>query len=313
MARPLRIEFQGAYYHITSRGNERHRIFNDSHDREQLLSYIGSANERFGAIVLCFCLMDNHYHLFLQTPSGNLSQIIHYINASYTGYFNRKHRRSGHLFQGRYKGILVEPDSYAMELSRYIHLNPVRVEIVKKAEDYLWSSYRYYLNVSRKPEWLDTDLILSYFSKVKSQRIQQYRIFIEEAVGKKYESPLKQAVGSVLLGSEQFINEIKEKYLTETDLSRDLPSVRSLKRMSSIEDIVRLIEKESGVTDKKLFKKIIIYMSHRFSGIYSKDIGQYFGVSESAVSLTSTRFEREIERNDGIRLIIEGVKKKMLS
>jgi len=200
-----------------------------------------------------------------------------------------------------------------MELSRYIHLNPVRAETVKKAEEYLWSSYRYYLDASEKPEWLNTDLILSYFGNVKSQGIQQYRIFIEEAVGKKYESPLKQAFGSVLLGGEKFIHEIKEKYLKEAELSRDIPSIRSLKPVRSMEDIVRLIEKESGVIDKKLLKKIIIYMSHHFSGIYLKEIGQYFVVSESAVSQTSARFEREIERDTSLRMLIEDIKNRVFS
>jgi len=253
--------------------------------------------------------MDNHYHLLLQTPSGNLSRIMHHINASYTGYFNRTHRRAGHLFQGRYKGILVEPDSYAMELSRYIHLNPVRSEIVKKSEEYRWSSCQYYLDASRKPQWLDTDIILSYFGNVKSQRIQQYRVFIQEAVVKKCESPLKEIVGSVLLGGEQFICEIKEKYLKEAEVSRDIPSIRSLKRMRSMVVIVKLIEKESEVKDTKLIRKIIIYICHRFCGIYLKEIGKYFGVSESAVSYASSRFEREIERDASLRRIIEDIPK----
>ena len=234
MTRPLRIEFAGAYYHITSRGNEQRKIFTGSQDREQFLLYLHSAYERFSALIQCYCLMDNHYHLFLQTPLGNLSQIMHYINASYTGYFNRMHKRFGHLFQGRFNGILVEPSSYALELSRYIHLNPVRANIVIRAEDYRWSSYRYYLDVSDKPEWLDTDLILSYFGELKSKRIQLYHNFIQETIGKEYENPLKKAVGSVLLGSEQFINEIKEKYINDAEVSRDLPSILSLKRKSSV-------------------------------------------------------------------------------
>lgn len=215
--------------------------------------------------------------------------------------------------QGRYKGILIEPDSYALELSRYIHLNPVRAKVVKKTEDYLWSSYQYYLDVSRKPEWLDTDLILSYFGNVKPERIQKYRIFTEEAVEKKHESPLKNVVGSVLLGGDKFIREIKNKYIKDVEVSRDLPSIRSLKRMNSMEEIVKVIDEESGIQDKNLHKKLVIYMSHRFSGIYTKDIGQYFGVSESAVSKISIRFERDIENNAGLRLIIGQIKNKILS
>jgi len=313
MTRPLRIEFAGAYYHITSRGNEQRKIFTGSQDREQFLLYLHSAYERFSALIQCYCLMDNHYHLFLQTPLSNLSRIMHYINASYTGYFNRMHKRFGHLFQGRFNGILVEPSSYALELSRYIHLNPVRANIVIRAEDYRWSSYRYYLDVSDKPEWLDTDLILSYFGELKSKRIQLYHNFIQETIGKEYENPLKKAVGSVLLGSEQFINEIKEKYINDAEVSRDLPSILSLKRKSSVEEMVEVIGKESGIKDHRLLKKIVIYISHRNSGISLREIGEYFGVSESAVSQASVRFEWEIEQDAGLKLMIEDIKKKILS
>jgi len=133
MARPLRIEFAGASYHITARGNERKDIFKSVRDRDRFLSCLESATERYGAVVHAYCLMTNHYHLLLATPSGNLSQIMRHINGAYTMYFNTKRKRSGHLFQGRYRGILVEADEYAKELSRYIHLNPVRAGIVRRA------------------------------------------------------------------------------------------------------------------------------------------------------------------------------------
>ena len=126
MARSLRIEYPGAYYHITSRGNERKAIFKNKGDRKSFLLYLKSAYLRYGAIVHVFCLMNNHYHLLLETPKGNLSQIMQHINGAYTTYFNVNHKRAGHLFQGRYKAILVDSDAYAGELSRYMHLNPVR-------------------------------------------------------------------------------------------------------------------------------------------------------------------------------------------
>src|SRR4030066_1532561 len=151
MARPLRIEFPGAYYHITSRGNERKAIFKNMGDRESFLSYLKLAYLRYGVVIHVFCLMNNHYHLLLETPKGNLSQIMRYINGAYSIYFNVKHKRTGHLFQGRYKAILVDADEYAGELSRYIHLNPVRAGIVSKPEQYLWSSYQYYVG-KKKPE-----------------------------------------------------------------------------------------------------------------------------------------------------------------
>jgi len=158
MTRPLRIEYPGAFYHITSRGNERKDIFKSLRDMEKFLSYLESATKRYGAVIHAYCLMDTHYHLFIETPLGNLSKIIHHINGAYTNYYNKKRERTGHLFQGRYKAILVEADEYAKELSRYIHLNPVRAGMVDNPEEYIWSSYRYYISNEKTPEWLKRDL-----------------------------------------------------------------------------------------------------------------------------------------------------------
>jgi REP element-mobilizing transposase RayT len=150
VARPLRIEYPGAFYHVTSRGNERRTVFQSNRDREKYLSYLESAHERYGAVIHVYCLMGNHYHLLLETPRANLSKILHYINGAYTTYFNIKRSRSGHLFQGRFKGILVDKDEYCKELSRYVHLNPVRAGMVKAPLEYPWSSYRYFVDRGHK-------------------------------------------------------------------------------------------------------------------------------------------------------------------
>ena len=131
MARPLRIAFPGAFYHVTARGNERKAVFKSIRDRQKFIEYLETATERYNAVIHAYCLMDNHYHLLLETPSGNLPQIMQHINGAYTTYFNLKRVRAGHLFQGRYKAILVEMDEYAKELSRYIHLNPVRAKLAE--------------------------------------------------------------------------------------------------------------------------------------------------------------------------------------
>ena len=156
MARPLRIEYEGACYHVTARGNDRKKIFFSSRDYERFREYLVMARERFGCLLHAYVLMGNHYHLLLETPLGSLSRVMHYINGSYTTYVNTKRKRSGHLFQGRYKSIVVDTDSYLLELSRYIHQNPVRAGIQDRPEDYQYSSYRNYLQqeegdlVSRK-------------------------------------------------------------------------------------------------------------------------------------------------------------------
>ena len=136
MARPLRIEYDGALYHITSRGNERKAIFRDDEDRVGFLEALQKVNERFNWICHAYCLMNNHYHLVVETPDGNLSKGMRQLNGVYTQYFNRKHHRVGHIFQGRYKSILIEKESYLLEVSRYVVLNPVRAKAVKKPEDW---------------------------------------------------------------------------------------------------------------------------------------------------------------------------------
>ena len=175
MARQLRIEFPGAFYHVTARGNERKAVFKSIKDREKFLSYLESASNRYGAVIHAYCLMDNHYHILIETPLGNLSKIMQHINSAYTTYFNIKRKRSGHLFQGRYKSILVEVDEYAKELSRYIHLSPVRAKMVKTPEEYQWSSYSYYADKKKTPEWLYRDFILGYFGKRLSASQKNYK------------------------------------------------------------------------------------------------------------------------------------------
>ncbi len=208
MARPLRIQYAGAFYHVTSRGNERKAIFKNDRDREKFLSYLQSAHERYGAVIDVYCLMDNHYHLLLETPRGNLSEIVHHINGAYTTYFNLKRQRCGHLFQGRYRAILVEKDTYCQELSRYIHLNPLRAEMVKDLRRYPWSSYPEYIGL-KKASWLETGSILGYFGSQQRRSQRKYRSYVEEGIRIELKNPLRDVFASTFLGSEGFINELR--------------------------------------------------------------------------------------------------------
>jgi REP element-mobilizing transposase RayT len=189
MARPLRIQYAEAFYHVTSRGNERKAVFLTDRDREKFLSYLESAHVKYGAIIHVYCLMDNHYHLLLETPRGNLSQILHHINGAYTTYFNVKRQRSGHLFQGRYRAILVEKDAYCEELSRYVHLNPVRAGMVKDPRRYRWSSYSQYIGL-KNASWLETGSILGYFDSQERRAQKKYREYVERAMGVELKNPL---------------------------------------------------------------------------------------------------------------------------
>ena len=257
MARQLRIEFPGAFYHVTARGNERKAVFKSIKDREQFFSYLESASNRYGAIIHAYCLMDNHYHILIETPLGNLSKIMQHINSAYTTYFNIKRDRSGHLFQGRYKSILVEVDEYAKELSRYIHLNPVRAKMVKTPEEYQWSSYSYYADKRKAPEWLYRDFILGYFGKRLSTSQRNYREFVHSLVGEVYDSPFTDVIYSVILGSQEYAQEIKDTFLKKKPQDRELPSLLELVDRPDIDIISKIVD--SVVI--RLFKQMIDWQS----------------------------------------------------
>ncbi len=310
MTRPLRIQFAGAYYHVTSRGNERRNVFRNNNDREQFLSYLKSAHYRYKAVFHVFCLMNNHYHFLLETPEGNLSQIMHHINGAYTNYFNIKHKRRGHLFQGRYKAIVVDADSYAGELSRYIHLNPVRAGLIDVPEKYKWSSYRFYLGRNKRPEWLSTGFILSYFEGEGARPEKRYQNFVHAKMHMRYESPMKETAAATILGPEDFIEMIRDKYVNGKNSDRELPAIGQLAKRIDIEEIYRDIY-ETLHLNSSLLKKITIYLCHRDCGMKLKQIGNYFSISESAVSETSRRFDVSLKRSKELRGHIETVRKKL--
>ena len=293
MARPLRIEYPGAFYHVTSRGNEQKDIFKSDIDREKFLSYLVSAGEKYGAEIHAYCLMTNHYHLILETPLGNLSLIMKHINSSYTSYFNIKHKRVGHLLQGRYKAILVQADAYAAELSRYIHLNPVRAGMVKFPEDYRWTSYRFYIEGS-EPLWLNTKFILGYFGTGIPEPRRNYKSYVNEKVAGGYFSPLMEVVASTILGSEDFVREIQQKMLADRPPDRDLPALRELKERPRAEEIYEVTRKVF-VDNMRLARLAGIYLCHRYSGAKLNEIGALFLLSDSGVTQTSRRFEAAME------------------
>ena len=310
MARPLRIIFPGAFYHITSRGNEQRVIFKSQRDRKKFLSYLESATQRYDARIHAYCLMDNHYHLLIETPSGNLPQIMRHINGAYTTYFNVKRKRSGHLLQGRYKAILVDMDIYAKELSRYIHLNPIRAKMVEMLENYEWSSYLEYIGRKKLQPWLVRDLILSYFGQKVKIAQQIYLRFVEAKVGQKYKSPFRKVVGSTILGDENFVKMVKQNYLQSIKPDRDLPALRSLSEKPEIEDIIRAAE-STFAKQPRLARNIALFLCHRWSGKTLKCIGKHFGVGESAVSQSSRRTATIIDKDKKLKRQIQNVKSQI--
>src|SRR5256886_4386196 len=210
MARPLRIEYEGAHYHVTSRGNERKAVFRDDTDREKFLELIGRAVEQFGIQVHSYVLMDNHYHLLIETPRGGLNRALRYLNGVYTQAFNRRHHRVGHLFQGRYKAILVDKDAYLLELSRYIHLNPWRVKRSYDPFKYRWCNLMAHVGAAVVPGWLTVQEGLPEFG---SRGKRGYRKFIVEGMKDSIQTPWEEVRGQVVIGSEEFVAKVAERHL----------------------------------------------------------------------------------------------------
>jgi len=207
MSRPIRIEYPDALYHITARGDRREDIFEDDQDRQAFLQTLDQVVAQFGWLCYAWCLMDNHYHLLIQTPNGNLSKGMRQLNGVYTQASNRRHQRVGHIFQGRFKAILVDSDAYLLELSRYVVLNPVRAGMVKKPADWRWSSYRATVGLEAPADWLAAEGVLAMFAQRRSLAQQRYAEFVSEGI--KAESPWANLKGQVFLGDEAFVNRMQ--------------------------------------------------------------------------------------------------------
>jgi putative transposase len=221
MVRPLRIEYPGAVYHITSRGDRREPIAKDDTDRVQFLEILGQALQRFDAQAWAYCLMGNHYHLVLRTKQANLSRLMRQINGVYTQAFNRRHGLTGHLFQGRYKAILVDSDSYLLQVCRYVDLNPVRARMVKRPDAYAWSSYCALVGLTPSPEWLDIRLVHTQLAPDKAAA--KYAEFVAQGHGVQlWDEALRQ---QIYLGDEDFIARMQKK-AGLSDVSHDAQSAK---------------------------------------------------------------------------------------
>ena len=218
MARPIRLEFAGAIYHVTTRGDEGSDVFIDDQDRLQFLAVLSEVVSRTGWLVHAYVLMDNHYHLLIETPTGNLSRGMRQLNGVYTQRFNSAHGSGGRVFQGRFKAVLLEREPYLLELCRYIVLNPLRLKVVKNISRYRWSSYRATAGEVKSPAWLKADWILNHFGRSSNVAQRKYAEYVEAGI--KLPSPLSKVQAQVLLGSTAFVKKMKQRLLSKADLKR---------------------------------------------------------------------------------------------
>jgi len=282
MARPLRIEYEGALYHVTSRGNARNKVFFSDSDRLSFLETLGEVVSRHGWICHAYCLMSNHYHLLVETPSPNLSRGMQLLNGVYTQSLNRTHKRSGHVFQGRFKAILVERDSYLLELARYIVLNPVRAKMVRSARDWPWSSYRATAGMVDPPPFLTVDWTLAQFSDERSSAITAYRRFVGQ--GREVDV-WKDLRGGSLLGTKTFIEDMRP-------LLRAQPLDANILRRERDAARPKLPELFRDVADKRT-RDHRIHQAVRRDHYTLQEVADHLGLHYSTISVIAKRVAAE--------------------
>lgn len=309
MARPLRIEYAGAFYHVIQRGNERKEIFKSDQDREKFLKYIEIVSQRYNVKIHTYCIMDNHFHLILETIEPNLTKAMHALNTSYTVYFNTKRKRTGHLFQGRYKAILVQADEYLHHLSRYIHLNPIRAKLVKDPKDYPWSSYRFFVSEIVPPDWLKTDFILSMFDKnLKKARIL-YRRFVIEQIGNEVDVIRNNITAGCILANQDFIEWIKDRFIKNKS-DREIPDIERLRKRPSLSDIIAKVKET--VKDKRCSRKIAIYLSRKYTAKTLNEIADFYGnIGDTGVSQLCLRLEQKRKKDQQLNSLISRLEKEI--
>jgi len=303
MARPLRLEYADAIYHVTSRGNARGAIVSDDRDRRKWLRLLADTATRCRWRVFAFALLDNHFHLFLQTPEANLSQGMHDLGGTYAGYFNHRHERVGHVFQGRFKAVLVEGQGHWLELSRYVHLNPVRAGLAARPEVWPWSSYIGYPRPTRRLAWVDYSQVLQEFGGDGPDARRAYRVFVEDGLGRRLDSPLSRAVAGVVLGAEGFVARVKEMLRTRPR-DGELPALKRLTTRPTVECIVRAVEAEFGCDASRwrpgrradeLPRAVAAHLGRGLAGAPSQAIAAALGYrSLSSVTVACRRVERAL-------------------
>ena len=310
MARPLRIQYPDAVYHVTCRGNEKQNIYRDDADRSRFLQLLNQSVNIYTVKLHSYVLMTNHFHLLVETPLGNLSEFMRHFNIAYIGYFNRRHKRVGHLYQGRYKSILVEKESYLSILSRYIHLNPIRTKRLAKSTHkekldellrYPWSSLSGYLDKLKRETMIDYTLVLADYGGDTERGRNAYRkqLIADIAEGLDVQRDI---FGQSILGGEDFIHWIKETFLEKMEL-REQPSAGEIKRYQQKEAILGLIERETGKSldalkkEKGELRRMAMELLYRCGGLKGPEIGALFGIAYSAVSQERKRLREHVTQN----------------
>ena len=310
MARKPRIEFEGAFYHVITRGNQRQKVFKDSDDFLKYLEILSNYKTQYKYFLYVYVLMNNHVHLLIETQETPLSKILQGINQSYTTYFNRKYKTVGHLFQGRYKAILCDRDEYLLSLVNYIHLNPVRAKIVKTPDEYQWSSHLSYIKKADGINIIDTDQVLRMFSEDKQRARKLYSAYMSNRQIVKKED-VYNTIGQRILGSEEFLEKVMKRY--DGELKKE-----KREREYTLYEIAKGVEKICGITLKQIREKSksetvtlgrgLLSLAAKEYGYKGKEIGLYIR-KDPAVITRNLKEKKQLEKE--IEKVIEAIRNKI--
>ena len=323
MARPLRIQFSNAHYHITCRGIERRKIYIDDKDRRKFLALLADSLETYQVVLHAYIMMNNHFHLLIQTRKANCSEVMRHFNIRYTGWFNWRHERSGNLYQGRYHAYLVDADNYLLEVSRYVHLNVVRVKQLKslalrarwqKAMDYSWSSLAGYVNEHRALDFVDYDAVLAMVGGRRA-----YRKFVMDGLQRGLESPFRHVRSRMILGDGDFAALVK-RYLRRVS-SREQPAYREMINVTLEPEVVLgILRREFGIGKAALTQRgsygilrgMVAELLYKYCDIIQVRIGQLLGgIDYMAVSLLRKRIREKMEQDAAIRKRYSAIETKI--
>ena len=335
MARPLRVDVEDGWYHVTARGDHRQVIFNDDRDHGHFVELLEEMVERFRVGVMAYVCMGTHYHVMVRTPEANLSRAIQWLNISYSVWFNKRHEECGHVFQGRFKSVVVEGEAWGLELSQYVHLNPVRIKALGQgkrqraadkagvsrtptAEDvkrrleklrrYRWSSYRAYAGYCGKPGWLDSEVLLA-----RAGGPEKYRKTVEDRIrqGVVEESPWEHVKLGIVLGTAEFAKAVREHLKS----GREVSGKRGLRKQLGFEDVVAVVERLTGELwsgfcerhgDKR--RDLVLWVARRFTGLTLAELGRNAGgMDYAAVTMAVRRFPMACKRDKTLGMLAEEV------
>lgn len=308
MARPLRIEYRGACYHVMNRGNNGQDVFLADTDRHMFLDGLSDSLKIYGVRLIAYVLMANHFHLIVKTRRANLSEFMRHFLVTYTVRFNKKWKRSGHVFEGRYKSFLVEEGEYLLRLSRFIHLNPIRTEEFEGSKlhaketclrNYEWSTLPGYCSLKKRDDMADYRWFMeTCFKGDKPHRRQRYWNYVIEGIRGTIADPFREVLHQTVLGSSDFVGQIKKKI--SWDMEREVPSIRKFRRSVPAEKIIGIVADFHGVkaddivkrkTKEKIVRQTAMELCYRYSPMTQKDIGEIFGIDYSTVSRNRKRLK----------------------